>query len=486
MKNFLITIFLCGMFITGVAQTFELKDSVITLANDTLGMAQSPADSIASKVEDTVQIELVATPSDFEFIPADATPELIADRLHCLERTIPLEYNSKVQAFINYFTVRDREYTRSMLRRKDLYFPLFERKLKEYNLPDELKYLSIIESALNPKATSGVHAVGLWQFMSGTGRYLGLQCGWSIDERMDPEKSTDAACRYLSQLYSIFHDWPMALAAYNSGPGTVLRAIRRSGHKRTFWEVYNHLPRETRSYVPQFIAMVYAINYANEHNIHEDARETIIPYDTLAVSNFFHFEIFSKLTNTCAEDLQALNPSMKRNAVPYDGETHVIKIPKASKEILMSNRKAILDSAATGKKEWEEQAKKMSDYTYGREQTVYYVRSGDALSLIAQRFGVSVTHLKEWNHLRSNNIRIGQRLTVWVLPRAKTSTASRVAPRPSSPLVVDPAIKTYIVQPGDTLWDISKKLPGITVEKIKDLNNLKGNQLKPGQKLIVG
>jgi len=483
MKKFLIAIFSCGIFITGVAQTLAQKDSVMVLTNDSLTVAQLPVDSIATKMEDTVQMELVATPSELDFIPADDSPELIADRLHCLEKTIPLEYNGKVQAFIDYFTIRDRDYTRSMLRKKDLYFPLYERKLKEYNLPDELKYLSIIESALNPKAISGARAVGLWQFMSGTGRYLGLQCGWSIDERMDPEKATDAACRYLAQLYSIFHDWPMALAAYNSGPGTVLRAIRRSGHKRTFWEVYNHLPRETRSYVPQFIAMVYTINFAGEHNLHEDARMATMPYDTIVTNNFFHFETFSKLTNTCTEDLQALNPSMKRNAVPLDGDTHVIKIPKASKEILLSNRKAILDSAATGKKEWEEQAKKTSEYTYGREQTVYYVRNGDALGLIARRFGVSITHLKEWNNLRSNNIRVGQRLVVWVAPKARTSSVSS---QTSSSIIIDPATKTYIVQPGDTLWTISQKLPGITVEKIKNLNNLKGNQLKPGQKLIVG
>jgi len=181
--------------------------------------------------------------------------KLIADRLNCLEQTISLGYNNKVHAFIEYFTVRDRDYTRSMLRRKDLYFPLFEKKLKEYKLPDELKYLSIIESALNPRAVSAARAVGLWQFMSGTSRYLGLHDNWSIDERMDPEKATDAACRYLSQLYSIFHDWHLALAAYNSGPGTVRWAIRRSGYKKTFWEIYNFLPRETRSYVPHSLLL---------------------------------------------------------------------------------------------------------------------------------------------------------------------------------------------------------------------------------------
>ena len=149
-----------------------------------------------------------------------------------------------------------------VLRRKDLYFPLFEKYLAKYNLPDELKYLSIIESGLNPRATSRARAVGLWQFMSGTGRYFNLHSDWYMDDRMDPEKSTEAACRYLIQLHTIFKNWELALAAYNSGPGTVRKAIRRSGYKKTFWEIYNYLPRETRAYLPQYVAMIYAVNHA--------------------------------------------------------------------------------------------------------------------------------------------------------------------------------------------------------------------------------
>src|ERR1043165_2232443 len=209
MRLFFAIIFLLGLT-TAFAQVEERKDTLVVSA------VSSVIDSLIEKDKDTVKTELVALPSNFDFIPADDEPVLIADRLSCLQRTIPLTYNSKVHAFIEYFTVRDREYTKSMLRRKDLYFPLFEKKLKEYNLPDGLQYLSIIESALNPRAYSVAHAVGLWQFMSGTGRYLGLNNNWALDDRMDPEKATDAACRYLSQLYSIFHDWPLALAAYRS------------------------------------------------------------------------------------------------------------------------------------------------------------------------------------------------------------------------------------------------------------------------------
>jgi membrane-bound lytic murein transglycosylase D len=476
MRKFFAIIFSIGISTAAFAQVEDRKD--------TLAVSSVSIDSLVEK--DTIKTELVATPSNLEFVPADDDPELVADRLSCLQQTIPLTYNKKVHGFIEYFTVRDREYTKSMLRRKDLYFPLFEKKLKEYNLPDELKYLSIIESALNPRAYSVAHAVGLWQFMSGTGRYLGLNNSWALDDRMDPEKATDAACRYLSQLHSIFHDWQLALAAYNSGPGTVQWAIRRSGYKKTFWEVYNYLPRETRSYVPQFIAIIYAINYATEHNLYEDSREEIIPHDTIVVSKFFHFDTFSKLTGSCSEDLLSLNPTVRRNAIPEDGEHRVVKIPKGAKEILTLNRTAILDSVASAKKEWESVAKKISDNTYGRDRNVYYVRYGDVLGTIAQRFGVSVTNLKQWNNLRGNMIRTGQRLTIWVAPtptQVPTKQTSATA-APSTSSLIDN--KTYIVQPGDTLWDISKKLQGISIEKIKSLNNLKGNKLQPGQKLIVG
>ncbi len=449
---------------------------------DTLELPSPTGDLIPI---DSLPITLMTLPNDLEYIPADDTPELLADRLSCLQQTIPLTYNNTVHGFINYFTVRNREYTRTMQRKKDLFFPLFEQNLAQHNLPDELKYLSIIESALNPRAVSSARAVGLWQFMSGTGRYMGLHADWYIDERMDPEKSTAAACRYLSQLYSIFHDWELALAAYNSGPGTVRKAIRRSGYKKTFWEIYPHLPRETRAYVPQFIAMIYAMNYAEKHNLLETAREELPPYDTITVKQFIHFETLASLTGTCLEDLQKLNPSVQRNALPDNGKIHVMKMPVHAKEALNLNRLVILDSVSrVGKKEVEALAKKYAGgSTEGRELISYRVRSGDVLGSIAMRYRVRVTDIKKWNNLYSDRIREGQRLAVWVIPSGAIASAkTQVTP---SPALLSPDTKTYIVQPGDTLWDISRKMPGLTVEKIKSLNNLKGNSLKPGQKLII-
>ncbi len=425
-----------------------------------------------------------------EYIPSSESPELVADRLSCIQSQIPLKYNERVHAFINYFTVKDRDYTRMVLRRKDLYFPIFEKYLKEYNLPDELKYLSIVESGLNPKAVSRARAVGLWQFMSPTGRYFGLHNDFYIDDRMDPEKSTEAACKYLTQLYNMFGDWELALAAYNSGPGNVRKAIRRSGYKKSFWEIFPYLPRETRAYVPQFIAVMYTLNYSSNHNLFEPSDEPWVPHDTLLVSKFLHFETFASLTGADMHDMQRLNPSVLHKAIPETGRTYTIKVPIAAKQALDQNRVSILDSASrVGKEELEIIAKKILGGTYGRELINYRVRSGDVLGKIAERYRVRVGDIKSWNNLSSHMIRTGQNLKIWVLPAyhseavvAKKNTEAQQA----SAKVSLPDSKIYVVQPGDTLWDISRKFDGLTIEKIKALNNLKSNNLQPGQKLILG
>jgi len=432
---------------------------------------------------DTVTFFHHALPFDVEYIPGDDSPALIQERLHALKQTIPLHYNQRVHAFINYFTVRNREYTRMVARRRNLYFPLFEKYLAHYNLPDELKYLSIIESGLNPKAVSRSRAVGLWQFMYPTGRHYGLQVNWYVDQRMDPEKSTDAACRYLRDLYALFNDWELALAAYNAGPGNVKKAIRRSGYKRSFWEIYPYLPRETRSYVPQYVAMIYTMGYLSEHNFPNHESEMLPPADTIMVSKFLHFETFAALTGACLEDLQKLNPSFVRNAVPDAPHPYSLNIPLFIADNLNKNRLAILDSASkTGKKEIQSLAQATDAGTYGRDRLVYNVKSGDVLGSIAQRFGVRVSDIQQWNNFSGTTIRTGQRLIIWIKPSATTQVASANAT--TTPQLL-PGTKTYTVQPGDTLWLISRKFEGLTIERIKELNNLQSTTIKPGQTLIL-
>jgi membrane-bound lytic murein transglycosylase D len=440
--------------------------------------------------EDTADFVYYNIPSPIEYVPGDDDPDLLADRLHCISRNIPLVYNDKVHAFINYFTVRDREYTRLMMRRKNLYFPLFEKYLAKYGLPEELKYLSIIESGLNARAISRARAVGLWQFMSATGKYYGVPNNWYIDDRMDPEKSTDAACRYLRDLYNMFHDWELALAAYNTGPGNVKKAIRRSGYKRTFWEIYPNLHRETRGYVPQFIAITYTMNYLDEHNFVDEGSERLVTSDTIHVNNFLHFETFANLTGVCLEDLQKLNPSMTRNAVPDQPRNFIIRVPVLAKEALTANRYAILDSASkVGRKELEAIAKNDDNNIYGRDRVVHKVRSGEVLGSIAMRYGVKVTDIRSWNNLHGNMIRSGQRLNIYLRSSGRSaavaSAREKEKPSTSAPVAI-PGSKTYVVQEGDTLWAIARKFEGLTVEKIKTLNNITNNKLRPGQKLIIG
>jgi membrane-bound lytic murein transglycosylase D len=455
---------------------------------DTTEIAIAEEEILFKEIEDSASFAFYALPTDIEYIPGDDSPALVRERLACIQNKIPLTYNERVHAFINFFTVRDREYTRMVATRREVYFPLFEKYLAKYGLPDELKYLSIIESALNPKAVSRARAVGLWQFMSPTGRHYGLQHDWFIDDRMDPDKATEAACKYLRDLYAMFGDWELALASYNAGPGNVKKAIRRAGYKKNFWEAYAYLPRETRSYVPQFVAITYAMRYLDDHNFYGISEEVLMPSDTLHVKQFLNFETLANLTGVCLEDLQMLNPSVQRNAVPYKGKVHVIRVPLISKEVLSFNRYAILDSASkVGQRELEMLAKNSEGSTYGRDKVVYRVKSGDVLGSIAIRYNVRVADIRKWNNLSGNTIRVNQRLNIWLRQPASgipASTNTVAVVKTTVPLPI-PNSKTYTVQPGDTLWDISRKFEGLTIDKLKTLNNLSGSKLQPGQKLII-
>lgn len=419
-----------------------------------------------------------------EYIP---TPDydVIADRLSCLEGEVPLNFNNRVYGFINYFSVRDREYTRMILRRSTLYFRVFEKYLEKYELPEELKYLSIVESGLNPRAISRAGAGGLWQFMPYTGRTYRLHQDWYIDERLDFEESTDAACKYLKLLYNMFGDWELALAAYNSGPGNVRKAIRRSGYKKKFWEIYRYLPRETRSYLPQYVAMVYLLNYAPDHNFHEENYEYLMDYDTVRLSNFVNLNVVASELNLCIEDIRLLNPGIKRDALPADAFRYPVRLPSDKIEEFKGRKDEILELAKEGRKKVEYQARNSAGSTFGRDKVVYRVKSGDVLGTIAQKYRVRISDIRKWNNLRSNMIRIGQRLDIWIYPGTKVGTSQTVTRRNVIPEEI-PDSKTYVVQPGDTLWDISRKYKGLTIEKIKTLNQLKSNKIHPGQKLRIG
>jgi len=441
---------------------------------------------------------LLASPIDtvrstYDDFPEDLSFDLVADQLSCISNEVPLTYNENVHAFVNYFAVKNRPYSQEMINRKNRYFPIFERMLKKYGLPDELKYLSIIESGLNPQATSRARAVGLWQFMPATGRSFKLHQDWYIDERMDPEKSTEAACKYLKQLYNMFGDWELALAAYNSGPGNVRKAIRRSGYKKKFWELFRYLPRETRAYLPQYVAMVYVLNYAEPLGF--DTRSELqyeVAYDTILVNHYTHLQTVASQLNICGDELTTLNPSIRRKAIPdLKSGSYPIKIPIYKYKELTSNRMSILDSAKkVGKKDLEQLAKNTVGSVYGRTKITHRVRSGQVLGTIAERYHVRVSDIKKWNNISGSMIRVGQPLKIWVKPNGQNNITYAIPSKqlvtPPSPPLVLAGRKIHVVEYGDTLWDIAKKYEGLTISKIKVLNNMKTSKIKPGQQLIIG
>ena len=419
---------------------------------------------------------------NYEYVP-DFSYEEVQDRLSCLDSQVPLSYNKVVKSFIDYFTVRDRSYTKLMVQRMNLYFPIFEKYLEEYDLPQELKYLSIIESGLNTTARSRAGAVGLWQFMPSTGRLFKLHQDYYIDERMDPYKATEAACKYLKSLYRMFGDWELALASYNAGPGKVRRAIRRSGYKKSFWEIYNHLPRETRSYVPQYVAIMYVMKHLEEHNLFVEDLLYPIKSDTIQISHFLDLATLGTQLDVCLEDLQKLNPALRRDALPKEVKNYALRIPVDKMPYFTANRVAILDSASkVGEKKVELLAKTAPGSTYGKQKISYRVRSGDVLGKIAMRYRVRTSDLRKWNNIRGNLIRVGQRLTIYTNSSGPVASAKKKSTAP----VDVPNSKVHTVQPGDTLWDISLMYKGLTIEKLRKLNNLSNNKIKPGQKLIIG
>ena len=409
---------------------------------------------------------------------------MIADALTCIEGEVPLSYHPRIYGFIDYFAIRDREYTQMVINRSTLYFPIFERKLKEKGLPDELKYLSIVESGLNPKAISRAGAGGLWQFMPSTGRMFGLKVDLLVDDRLDPFLSTEAAVKYLSSLYKQFGDWELALAAYNCGPGKVRRAIRRSGYKKNFWEIYPYLPRETRNYVPQFVAFVYIMNHQNELGFDDSQGEYLPEYYSISVNQNVDLRIFSDQLETCYEDMEKLNPQIKKGLIPIQRKNFSMRIPSQCYEYYENNKDSILiaSSRLDAKKKYLVATYDRTS-TYGKEKHIYTVRSGDVLGTIAERYSVRVSDIRKWNNLRSNIIRVNQRLAIW---KAPGYTAKAYSPKPIAKTKAIPGSKTHVVRYGDTLWDISRMYEGLSIEKIKRLNNLESNKIKPGQVLRIG
>ncbi|MGK0412583.1 MAG: membrane-bound lytic murein transglycosylase D [Polaribacter sp.] len=342
------------------------------------------------------------------------TSDLLKIRLAALNEKTPfnLAYNPALEKVINSYLLYRKKYYPALMAKAKYYFPMFEQYLDQYDIPLEMKYLSIVESALKPRARSGVGASGLWQFMYGTGKQFDLKVSSYVDERYDPVKATIAACKYLSQLYTIFGDWDLALAAYNSGPGNVRKAIKRSGGYRNYWNIRPYLPRETAGYVPAFYATMYVFEYAEEHEIYSELPKFFdFQTDTIQVKRTISFDQISEIIDVDEEVLSHLNPSYKLDIIPFlKDRNYAVRLPSSSIVEFLDKEQELyaLATADDAKRE-----KPLPTYFEMDQRILYRVKSGDYLGKIANKFGVRVSSIKSWNRMKSSELKIGQRLYIY-------------------------------------------------------------------------
>lgn len=409
-------------------------------------------------------------------------------RLERLPRVIPMQYNNVVRKCIDLYTERRRGLVRYMLGMADYYFPIIEQVLDEHGLPLELKYLAVVESALNPKALSRVGASGLWQFMLPTGKIYGLTINSLVDERLDPVKSTHAACQYFKDMYAIYNDWNLVLAAYNCGPGNVNKAMRRSG-KTDFWEIFPYLPKETRSYVPLFIAANYVMNHYCDHNI--CPVETTLPLatDTIMVNQMLHFSQISDMLSLDIEQIRVLNPQYKRDIVPGNTGPSVLKLPAAQTYAFVEKEDTIYMHGADSL--LADILNKSLEGKATRERIVHITQRGENLHMVGNKYGVTAKEIRKWNGLGSNRVSAGRKLVLYIdnggIPFAskEKQMASSTKENTSNKKGESRDYLSYTVQSGDSLYSISKKYPGVSIALIQKSNDMTGTRLRPGQVLKI-
>lgn len=401
-------------------------------------------DSIAEKIQ-TSNDSILGIAYSFEILNSNSEINFI--------------YNSHVKDAIDKHLANPILISR-MLSYSQFYFSIFESQLDKYNLPFELKYLAIVESALNPRAKSKSGARGLWQFMYPTGKDYGLNVTSYIDERLDPLKSTIAACEYFTKLYDTFGDWTLVLAAYNAGPGYLQRKIY-STSQNNYWSLRPYLRKETRGYVPKFMAITYLMENYSTHNIVPESTifDDIIS-DTIYISQQVNFNVLSDLLCISEADLTFLNPSFKNKIIPVNS---YVVVPEFAANDFYLNKKTFYNFITSVDNK---------EILVDEKLLTYRIEPGDYLGKIARKFDVKVFQIKSWNKLKSSKLNIGDKLVLYVSDDINKKSVSNKH-------------FEYIVQKGDTLWDIAKKHKGLSVYKIKTVNNLKSNILKPGAKILI-
>jgi membrane-bound lytic murein transglycosylase D len=441
------------------------------------------------------------------------------ERLRRIPSVVDLTYNSIVRRYIEVYTKQKRPNVSVMLGLAQYYFPIFDDIFDYYDIPNEMKYMSIIESALNPRAYSRTRAVGLWQFMFGTGRLYGLTVNSMVDERRDPIKSTYAAARFCKDLYNIYHDWTLVIAAYNCGPGNVNKAIRRSGGKKNYWDIYYYLPRETRGHVPAFIAATYVMNYYKDHNLYPMPITFPLASDTVMISQNLHLAQVSEVLGVPVELLRDMNPQYRTDIIPVNGgHPLALRLPLDQTARFIDMQKDIFaykdsvyfdpEKVITTPTAVNSSGAEMPSGNYAK--LTYTVKQGDNLGYISTWYNVRLSDIRYWNNIRHNTIRAGQRLAIYVPKnkvdryddinslsfRAKQARVGLAVPESASSSRIDStataaasstgAEVTYTVKKGDTIWDIMKMYPGVTESQIKQWNDLSNSaKIQAGQKLKI-
>ncbi|MFD2942229.1 LysM peptidoglycan-binding domain-containing protein [Flavobacterium notoginsengisoli] len=508
--------FTMAAFSQETASNFESKPEVKLTYLDSIKSTFKKND-LASKVDSLWMNELVSLDiyddltKDIQTINKDVTvdeelpTELLKQRLAAMNEKSPfeIEYNQGLENIIKSFLKNRKKSFSRLMALSEYYFPIFEESFAKSNVPLEIKYLAVVESALNPKAVSKMGATGLWQFMYGTGKQYALKIDSYIDERSDPLKATAACSEYMTKMFNIFGDWELVLASYNSGPGNVTKAIRRSGGKTKYWDIRNYLPKETQGYVPAFLATMYLFEYHKEHGINpERAVVKNFETDTIAIKNQMSFKQIADLLDMPQSQIQLLNPSYKMNVVPYyQGEQHFIRLPKDKISTFVSNEEQIYayvkhdtELRSTSSRlavKYAPKAKPAATKAATIDKgdfEFYKVRKGDNLGAIASKYDVSISDIKKWNNLKTNAVAIGRSLKIKGEEEAPVKSVQAIE-KEQAVAAVENKEKTavdmdYVVAAGDNLGSIAKKF-GTTIAELKELNNLTSNNIGLGKTLII-
>lgn len=507
-----ITLIIFFLLATNIAGAFNESDTIIIKYDIDSEKISTDLDSLVNDWYVKRALETNPWVLNDDTTGIQYSDSIYIKRIARINSVVKLNYNNIIRNHIHVYTIKKRPQFKVMLGLKDYYFPMIEDVFDYYGLPAELKYMAVIESALNPNAVnrrSG--ATGMWQFMYSTGRSYGLTINSIVDERRDPVKATHAAARYIRDLYGIYKDWMLVIAAYNCGPGNVNKAIRRSGNRKDYWEIYYRLPRETRGYIPQFIAAAYAINYYADHNIQPIPVNFPLATDTIMLDNDVHLNQISEVLGISHGELRALNPQYRTGLVPGSTKPSSLTLPLNH----LGDFIDLNDTIRSYKPEvYLDRATLIADPSRstfvppdvkGKTKLLYTVKEGDNLGFISEWYRVGLSDIRYWNNIYRNTIRIGQQIVVYVDPanaenyskinsmsfaEKQRSIGKSAAPvlqlAQITPAGPDSDYITHIVRNGDTIWDIVKMYGNVTMTEVLTLNNITDPQkIKVGQVLKI-